>query len=44
MKVLSLKKFSKTLVFAKANREKIDFFQAVGLHRLRGTIRYPGTA
>src|SRR5438445_5299363 len=31
MKVLSLKKLSKTLVFAKANKEKINSFQGVAL-------------
>jgi RNA-directed DNA polymerase len=44
LKRLLLKRHGRHLRAGQAARWTPDFFQALGLHRLRGTIRYPEAA
>ena len=41
---LLLKRVGRNLRFGQAASWTSDYFQALGLHRLRGTIRYPKVA
>jgi group II intron reverse transcriptase/maturase len=42
LKSLRLKRAGRNLRAAQAQRWDRDYFESLGLHRLRGTIRYPG--
>jgi RNA-directed DNA polymerase len=44
LKRLLAKRHGRQLRAGQANHWTGDFFQALGLHRLRGTIRYPEAA
>jgi len=43
LKGLRLKRAGRNLRAGQAQRWDRDYFESLGLHRLRGTIRYPGT-
>ena len=42
LKGLRLKRAGRNLPAGKAQRWDREYFESLGLHRLRGTIRYPG--
>ena len=42
LKSLRLKRAGRNLRAGQAQRWDRDYFESLGLHRLRGTIRYPG--
>jgi RNA-directed DNA polymerase len=42
LKSLRLKRAGRALRAGQAQRWDRDYFESLGLHRLRGTIRYPG--
>ena len=43
LRSLRVKRAGRNLRAGQAQRWDRDYFESLGLHRLRGTIRYPGT-